>query len=90
MSRLIRVKATRTFQSHNAGDVLIVEEDAAVKLLVDSHLFVVLSVEREDTPVVAEQRETPVASEEKPEKPAARTKPKTTRKPRAKKAVKNV
>jgi len=49
MPRMLKVQATRTFQSHNAGDVFLVEESSEIKSLVKARLFDVLAVELETT-----------------------------------------
>ena len=53
MSRMLKVQATRTFQSHNAGDVFLVEEDAQIRAFVKARLFDVLAVELDTSEPVA-------------------------------------
>jgi len=53
MSRMLKVQATRTFQSHNAGDVFLVEEDAQIRAFVKARLFDVLAVELDTVEPVA-------------------------------------
>lgn len=74
MPRMLRVQATRTFQSHSAGDVFLVEEDDHVAALVRNKLFNVLAVEI-DTPepvlpvggIVVPEPESEPESESEPE-----------------------
>ena len=44
MSKLLQVIATRAFNGHNVGDVLLVAETAEIKALVAARLFVVIEV----------------------------------------------
>jgi hypothetical protein len=70
--KMIRVKTTRTFNGHTAGDILLVEETKEIEQLIKSKLFTVLAVEI-PTP-------TPVAALAAPTKP----KPKPKGKPKGK------
>lgn len=55
MPRILRVRATRNFQAHIAGDILIVDETAEIKKLIKAKLFEVLAVEKpERSPAPAE------------------------------------
>lgn len=67
---MIRVKATRTFNGHTAGDVLLVEQTTEIEQLVKSKLFEVLAVEStppETTPAIP-----PDSPPAKAKKPAAK------------------
>ncbi len=72
---MIRVKATRTFNGHTAGDVLLVEQTAEIEQLVKARLFEIIAVETTTPP------ETP--PETTPETPPAKVKPKAKAKPKA-------
>jgi len=45
MTRMLRVQATRTFNAHTRGDVLLVAESKEIKKLVKSGLFDVIAIE---------------------------------------------
>jgi len=79
MAKLLRVRVSRTFNAHAAGDVLLLPEDDHVAKLVKGGYFELLAVE-----------ELEPASKPEPE-PAPAPKPKAKAKAKAKKkAAKNV
>jgi len=75
MSRLIRVRASRTFQQHNAGDVFLVAETREVEQLVKAKLFEVLAIEQEATrpEPVAVKAAAPVKAKRAPRKKKSKT-----------------
>lgn len=66
MTRKLRIRVERTFNSHTVGDEMIVSETEDVKQLVHGKWFTVLAVEDEGKPAE------PKPKAEKAEKPAAK------------------